>query len=322
MAVLRSFTSRRGKFSANTESVKEVKVNELSVISHVRTLDIDPKKVRRIELIHQEHGDHVYRIRCNAKSSILKVFKDATEAAEIQSYELLQRLKVPTLAVRGQTQKALLLEDLATSPSWRLAKEDDLTRAEIGKATAKWYQALHSTGRGLLSGEKSVPSFVRREVDELDPYTIEEIGKKLGLAHNSVWKLAADNIERIKKAMRSLPETLNYNDFHWTNLALSRSEEEDLQAVVYDYHLLGIGLAYSDCRNVTGSLKDKARSSFWETYGPIDEREKLLDDPTAVLYALFAALRLPTFPHWGQGCLDKVENGGLEKSLRRALEIV
>ena len=297
-------------------------MNESTVISHLRILDIDPKKVRRIELIHREHGNRLYRVHWNAKSSILKLFKGATEATEIQNYELLQRLKVRTLGVHGWTQKALLLEDLATSPCWRLAKEDDLADSETGVAIAKWYRRLHSAGRKLLGSKDGTPSFLGREVDELNPYTIKEIGKKLGLAHDSVWKLAAENIEKIKKAMRSLTETLNYNDFYWTNLALSRSEGGNLQAIVFDYHLLGIGLTYSDCRNVTGSLKDKARSSFWETYGPIDEREKLLDDPTAVLYALFAALRLPTFPHWGQGCLDKVENGELEKSLRRALEIV
>lgn len=122
--------------------------------------------------------------------------------------------------------------------------------------------------------------------------------------------------------MRSLPETLNYNDFCWKNLALSRSQGENLQAIVFDYHLMGLGLAYSDCRNVTGSLKGKARSSFRQTYGRVDEREKLLDEATAVLYALFTALRLPIFPHWGQGCLDKVKSGEIERSLRRALEVI
>ncbi len=297
-------------------------MNESNVISHLRALGIDPKKVRRIELIHQKHGNRLYRVYSNTKSSILKLFKDAAETTEIQSYELLQRLKVPTLALHGWTQKALLLEDLTGSPSWRMAKEDDLTRPETGRAIAKWYQAFHSAGRKLLNQKKGAPSFLKREVDELNPYTIQEIGKNLGLAHNPVWKLAADNIERIKKAMRSLPETLNYNDFYWTNLALSRSEEEDLKAVVYDYHLLGIGLAYSDCRNVTGSLKGEARSSFWQTYDPIDEREKLLDKASAPLYGLFAALLLPTFPEWAQGCLHEAKNGEIERSLRRALQVI
>ncbi len=45
----------------------------------------------------------------------------------------------------------------------------------------------------------------------------------------------------VKRAMRALPETLTYNDFHWTNLALSRQARPVPRAVVYDYHLLGIG---------------------------------------------------------------------------------
>jgi hypothetical protein len=122
--------------------------------------------------------------------------------------------------------------------------------------------------------------------------------------------------------MRSLPETLNYNDFHWTNLALSRRSVPSPRAVVYDYHLLGIGLRYSDCRNVVGSLGDRAASAFWEAYGPVDEREKLLDEPTSVLYALMVALRQPEFPDWAQGCLRKARNGELQKSLHRALEAI
>jgi hypothetical protein len=102
------------------------------------------------------------------------------------------------------------------------------------------------------------PGFLEREVNSLDAETIIRIGKQLGLNHDLVWTLAAKHIEAIKDAMRSLPETLNYNDFHWTNLALSRRSVPSLRAVVYDYHLLGIGLCYSDCRNVVGSLGDRA----------------------------------------------------------------
>lgn len=58
-------------------------------------------------------------------------------------------------------------------------------------------------------------------------------------------------------------------------LAFSRELEPSVRAVVYDYHLLGIGLAYSDCRNVAGSLGERVQSAFWEAYGSVDEREAL-----------------------------------------------
>ena len=61
----------------------------------------------------------------------------------------------------------------------------------------------------------------------------------------------ADNIDRIRNAAITSAETLTYNDFHWTNLALSRNVEP-IRAVVFDYHLLGLGLRYSDCQKRIG----------------------------------------------------------------------
>lgn len=55
--------------------------------------------------------------------------------------------------------------------------------------------------------------------------------------------------------MRSLPETLTYNDFHWSKLARSRPLPTGREVIFYDYHVLGLGLASSDCRNVTSVLR-------------------------------------------------------------------
>jgi hypothetical protein len=272
-----------------------------------------------MELIHRKHGNHLYRTHCGAQSYVLKWFGGPAQA-EVQSYALLQKLSVPTLPVYGRARDALLLEDLANSSAWRLAEEADVWRPETGAAVARWYLVLHSAGRKLVV-DSAAPGFLRREVDVLTVETIIETGRRLELADDPVWRLAADHIEAIKQAMRSLPETLNYNDFHWTNLALSRSEAP-LRAVVFDYHLLGIGLRYSDCRNVIGSLGEWAMTAFWETYGPVDERERLLDEPASVLYALWVASRRSRFPEWAQGCLRKVRSGELEMSLRYALEVI
>jgi len=272
-------------------------------------------------MIHQKHGNYLYRVKCGTQSFILKCFKDSAQATEVQSYALLEKLGVPTLPVYGQTENVLLLEDLVTSSTWRLAKQEDIEYMETGVAIAKWYLTLHSVGRKVFADLAKIPHFLKREVDELDAKSIMDAGKKSGLPDNSVWTLAADHIEVLKSAMRSLSETLNYNDFHWTNLALSR-QRRSLQAIVYDYHLLGIGLRYSDCRNVVSSLGKQAQSAFWETYGPVDEREKILDVPTSILFSLVIASRLPRFPNWAHGCLHEVKSGELEKSLRCALEII
>jgi hypothetical protein len=247
---------------------------------------------------------------------VLKWFGDAEQSTEVRGYALLQGLGVPTLPVHGRTDHALLLEDLETSPTWRLAQEADVDREETGVAVARWYRALHAAGERLLAGPEGFPPFLTREVDALNPEAILEIGQKLDLAHDPVWALAAETIEALKGAMHALPETLNYNDFYWTNLALSRQEETSLRAIVFDYHMLGIGLRYSDCRNVAGSLGERAAAAFWEAYGAVDERERVLDGPAALLYGLLVAVRRPRFPRWAEGLVDAVRSGELERSLR------
>jgi hypothetical protein len=283
---------------------------------------IDPAEIESIDLIQCKHGDRLYRVRCGERRYVLKWFHDPVQAIEVRSYALLQRFSVPTLPLYGHTEDALFLEDLSYSPTWRLAEEADVECPETGKAVAHWYWALHAAGCELFVDPAGPSNYLGREVDALNPDTVREIGEKLSLAHDPVWGLAADHIEALKEAMRSLPETLNYNDFHWTNLALSRHTQPQLEAIVFDYHLLGVGLRYSDCRNVVGSLGERAAAAFWEAYGRVDERERILDEVTAPLYGLLVAVRMPRFPSWARGCLSMVENGELEKALRRALETV
>jgi hypothetical protein len=271
---------------------------------------------------HEKHSNRLFRVQCGGRSFVLKSFGDSAQAVEARSYALLERYGVPTLPVHGRTENALLLEDLAVSPTWRLADEADVERPETGVAIARWYRALHAAGRELLAAPTGIPNFLEREADALDPATVIGIGQKLRLADNPVWKLAADHIEALKQAMRSLPETLNYSDFHWTNLALSRRTEPPLRAVVFDYHLLGIGPAYSDCRNVVGSLGEQAESAFWEAYGPVDEREAILDAPVSVLFSLSVAMQRPRLPKWAHACVEKAKNGDLGNSNRLALEIL
>jgi hypothetical protein len=283
-------------------------------------LGLDPATVARVELIHREHGDRLYRVGWGGRSFVLKWFGKPEQAIELRSYELLGSLGVPTLPVHGRAENALLLEDLAACPTWRLAEAADAGRAETGVAVAEWYLAFHAAGRELLDGRKGAPAWLRREADALDRATVLETGRRLGLEARPVWRLAADHIEELRAAMRALPETLNYNDFHWSNLALSRQRPP--RAIVSDYHLLGIGLAASDCRNVVGSLRGEARASFWESYGPVDESEVVLDAPVATLYALSVAAQRSRRPSWARPLVRQARDGELDRSLRKALEIL
>ena len=297
-------------------------LDELHNDGTLTRLGLDPAEVVQASLIHEGHASRVYRIGTAQGSLILKRLTESAQGNEVQAYALLQKHSVPTLVTRGWTENAILLEDLESSPLRRLATAVDVESPAVGVAVAKWYRALHAAGRRVMESPEEKPSFLRREVDALTPLRVLETGKKLGFAARAVWRLAADSIEALVEAMRALPETLNYNDFHWTNLALSRQRRQPLQAVLYDYHLLGIGLSYSDCRNVTTGLRGEAVTAFTDAYGPLDEQEALLDAPVSVLFALSVAVQRPQLPDWSVALIRGINDGELERDLRRALEIL
>ncbi len=266
------------------------------------------------------HGHALYRIRCDAGSFVLKLFGGApnTEGApEVCNYRLLAALGVPTLPLHGSTNRALLLEDLRSSPVWRLAREEDSSRVEVARALAAWYRTLHDAGHALLTRSSGVPEHLQRETDTLSAEVVWWIGQRLGMEDQPVWSAAAEAVEPLKAAMRALPETLNYNDMHWTNLSLSRGAGP-LRAIVFDYHLLGLGPACSDIRNVCGSLQGAAREAFRAAYGPVDARAEALDAPLATLYSLQVALLRPRLPAWAKDGVRQAADGTLLTQVRRA----
>ena len=283
-------------------------------------LGVDPGRVTRSEALSERHGHRIWRLHTSARSYILKWFaKETSEAVEVAAYRLLAEWRVPTLPVHGMTDQALLLEDLQSSPCWRLAAEEDMDRPQVGEAVARWYRAFHACGCRLLAEGGPRPSFLRRESDCLDEAAILGIGAALGLADLPIWRGTAEHVGLLKEAEACLSLTLNYNDFYWTNLALSRTDA--LRAVVFDYHLLGMGMRYSDCRNVAGSLGEKAAAAFREVYGEVDAREPVIDRPLSTLFALFTATQRPDFPAWAEGSLRRVTNGDLEQNLGEAVVV-
>lgn len=280
---------------------------------------LDPGGITCLERIHRKHGSVLFRVVHQGRSLVLKWYPEPG-ATEVRAYELLARQGVPLLPLHGKGERLLLLEDLNASPEWRLATAADIEHARTGAAVAEWYRALHAAGRRVLSEPGGVPAFLTRESDALNGPGILAMGERLGLAGNPVWRLAATHVEALKAAQRALSETLSYNDFHWTNLALSRGLPP--RAIVFDYHLLGIGNAWCDIRNVLGSLGPEAAAAFQEAYGPVDPREAILDAPLSTLYSLHVALQLPRFPGWAEGCLRSAHEGGLKVDLHRAMEML
>ena len=194
-------------------------------------------------------------------------------------------------------------------------------KPKVGVALAEWYRALHNAGSTVRMGVDPRSSFLRREIDVLTPASILEIAARVSGTDWTEWSILAGNIDRIRNAVMDSAETLTYNDFHWTNLALSRNERP-VRVVVFDYHLLGLGMRYSDCRNVTGSLGPDAANAFRSAYGETDPREKVLDDLVAPLCALVEAFRRPRFPSWAKASLEIAETGEVHKRLERVFEII
>ena len=286
----------------------------------VPAVGLDPAAVERIDIVSERHGHAVWRLETAQRSYVLKWLGRGFGRVEVESYQLLQHLGVPTLPLYGSSAAALLLEDLERSPAWRLAGEADLARAEVGRAVARWYRVFHDAGETLLS-QGSRPDFLTRESDVLAPETVIKTGRALQLPGLSVWELAADHVELLRAAVERLSFTLNYNDFYWTNLALSRREGRRLEAIVFDYHLLGIGMRYSDVRNIRFSLSGAAVPAFQEAYGPLDPREETLDRPLATLYNLHTAVRMADFPSWARHSRQRVVSGDLEGDLREAIQL-
>jgi hypothetical protein len=283
-------------------------------------LGLDPAMVTAVHTVSERHGHRIWRLVTPECSYIMKWLPETMAKVEIEAYLLLRKLGVPALPLYGHTTQALLLEDLARSRQWRLAHEADSSRPEVGQAVARWYRFFHDAGEAFLA-ESERPSFLTRETDELAPESILATSRALCLAEYATWELAAGSIELLKAAVARLSFTLNYNDFHWTNLALSRPEEHQLEAITFDYHLLGVGMRYSDCRNVAGSLSGEAVPAFWDGYGPVDPREAVLDAPLADLYALLAGARLARFPAWAEESRQRLVCGPLQADLEAAVEL-
>jgi len=262
----------------------------------LRGLSIPAGEVRRVETISVRPGHRLYRILTHRRSYVLKSFSGHGPGNEIEGYGLLRQLGVPTVRVIAKTKTDLLLEDLTGSETWRLATKSDVRERRVGEAVARWFWHFHEKGSALAASGSGLPPFLKREEDLLDPASIEAAGRALGLLQMDSWRLAAEHIELLKLGLAGFGTTLNYNDFHWTNLALSRKAGLGMEAVVFDYDLLGIGTRYSDFRNVMGSLSGEAVTGFREVYGSVDPGEQTLDRPLATLYALVSAARMATFP--------------------------
>ncbi len=264
--------------------------------------------VETAELIRSKAGVLVYRLEASGKKLILKMFENPEDRREIANYRLLSELGIPTLPVLGYTEEAILLPDVNASEKYRLGMEEDLQDMQVAKVLAKWYRSLHDTGRQYLT-RNSVSLY-----DETDVITVENMVRAAEVTDtidNPLWNVVKDNFDDMKKKIAKLPRTLTYNDFYWDNLIVSKDKTE---AFMFDYNLMGMGMAYGDVRNVISSMGKEAAKAFCDAYGVdgLDE-EKLADDFLAHMVTLCAGSQREVFPAWAGESLEKLKSGKLLK---------
>lgn len=252
-----------------------------------------------IEILQRKDGVLTERIRTGEETAIRKTFETPEHTREIANYRLLSHLNVPTLQVLSHTENTITLEDIAASTHWRLGTPDDLSDPGVAAAIARWYKNLHQHGRGEATDEMYDESdlFTRENIRTLPEFT--------KLHNHPVWNVLESNFDAIRSAVESLPKTITYNDFYWTNLAVSKDGRE---ALMFDYNLMGKGYAYSDIRNVTVSLSPTAAAAFLREYGPTDPLERAVDDILSPIITLILASRRDTFPSWAQDSLKALDD--------------
>lgn len=265
-------------------------------------------------LIRSKAGISLYRLESEGKKLILKVFENQDDAREIDNYLMLSKLEIPTLPLLGYTKNAILLPDVESCDEYRLGQESDLSDPKVAKAIAKWYRLLHEKGSAYLSG-REIPMY--DESDLLTADNMKLIAEKTGTTDNSLWQVITENYSTIRSRIDALPRTLTYNDFYWTNLIVSKNGES---AFMFDYNLLGKGIAYGDIRNVVSSLSRQAAEAFIKEYGDdIAKEQRKADDFIAPLVTLVSACECETFPSWAKNSLAELKNGDILKHLNEWL---
>lgn len=287
-------------------------------LTDLALIGIRRAEIRQSEIIRQKKGHTVLRMELDRGWFILKWFEN-NDAIEPNVYGLLERHGVPTLPLYASSNRALLMEDLLHSPSWRLATPEDMRVEATGLAVAAWYKALHHAGSEIFRHQLTMPSALHPWYEDLTVESLTRAGFRLGIANQTDWPEAVHAIEALKARIRRCPQTFNYDDFAMENLALSRPSQEPLRAIVFDYDCFTIGPAYTDWGNVTYSLENQARQAFIKAYGPVSQVERLLDAPFSTLQGLYIASKRKELPGWAVPLLENVRNGTLLRSVRAAL---
>lgn len=281
-------------------------MDEATVRQQVKDMGADCSELTEIR---SKDGVFVYRVKGANSRYVLKIFDNAEYCREVENYLILNGLRVPTIGLIAYTDNALLMEDLEFSGEYRLAVKEDMADETVAAALAKWYRRLHDRGRAYVADHGGG---MYMESDCITGANLEFIRLKTNTGDNPVWSALYGRLHRLKELIGAMDKTLVYNDFYYTNMAVSR---DGTRALMFDYNLLGKGPAAGDIRNVTYSLSEAAREAFLKSYGEYDEGNAALNSILEDLVTLYFACVREAFPQWGAEALDRLKSGELLKRL-------
>ncbi len=269
-------------------------------------------KYDQIINLRSKDGVHLYRIRNCDKQYVLKYFETIEFRREIKNYLILQDLDVLTIPLIEYTDEAIIMEDISISDNMRLAAKEDMNDPKICQSLGKWYRNLHKKGKEYinLNGDS-----MYMETDCVTYENIQMIKQKTNTMNSLVWKVIEEKLDYLKELIDKTEKTLTYNDFYYTNMAVSK----EFGAFMFDYNLLGKGYVASDIKNVTVQLGEEAKKSFLKSYGKYDEKEILIHEIAGNLVALCFACQREIFPKWGYEELELINNGSMMKNIKNLL---
>ncbi|MDO5379018.1 MAG: phosphotransferase [Clostridia bacterium] len=254
-----------------------------------------------LSVLQEKDGIVVARVAGGSGSCVLKYFRDEGSRREIDNYRILASLGVPTIKVIAATDEAILLEDMARSPIYRMGVREDMENPEVAVQICRWYKRLHRQGIDYVARHGEA---LYDETDFFTPEHIDEIKRWTGTQDAPAWKALERSCDALGRALRRIRKTLIYHDFYYTNLIVAK---DCSSAMMFDYNLLGKGFAYADVRNVTVSLSAQAKEAFLAEYGAFDPLEKAADDVICPVVTLYLAYRRGIFPSWAQEALTDVQ---------------
>lgn len=268
--------------------------------------------VDRIEPIRSKDGVHVYRGIINDKHIVIKYFEKEEFKREINNYKLLNKLGIKTIKVIAYCESCIILEDIDFSDTWRLGISGDLDNEEVAVNLAHWYFNLHEKGK-FYENLKDM----YKESDMLSESNLKLLREKMPEARETL-DFLLNNLERLKGIIESTEKTIVYNDFYWTNMIVRKDEKE---AMIFDYNFLGAGYRFSDLRNVTSSLSERASTKFLKEYNKLyiekysvsrefeEELERKIDKIVSSLVTLIMAYDKENFPSWAEEEKASLLNG-------------